>query len=172
MAGPDRIKKRVEVAAPVSHVWRAITDYREFSAWFGITLAGPFEVGATVRGAFDERLNADDVMEFQENLGLTPSPVIIPEGLTEFCTIVAIDPERYFSFRWIPFGIDAGVDQATEPTTLVEFELESLDQGTQLTIIESGFDDVPAHRRERAFMMNHAGWTGQAENLARHAEGR
>ncbi|BAH40346.1 MAG TPA: vanillate O-demethylase oxidoreductase VanB [Gemmatimonas aurantiaca] len=171
MAGPDRIKKRVLIAAPVRRVWRAITDHQEFGAWFGVQLDGPFVVGQPVTGRFDERLNADGVMEFQESMGLTPSPVTIPDGPTVFCTVDAITPEQRFAFRWIPFGIDASVDPATEPTTLVEFLLEAEGDGTQLTIIESGFDDVPAHRRERAFMMNHAGWTGQAENLAQHVAG-
>jgi uncharacterized protein YndB with AHSA1/START domain len=170
MAGLDRIKKRVQLAASVSRVWRAITDYREFSAWFGVHLTGPFVVGQPVTGTFDERLSTDGVMEFQESMGLTPSPVTIPDGPTVFCTVVAMEPEHRFAFRWIPFGIDASVDPASEPTTLVEFLLEPDGEGTQLTIIESGFDDVPAHRRERAFMMNHAGWAGQAENLARHVE--
>jgi hypothetical protein len=31
----DRIEKRIELKAPVSRVWRALTDYREFGEWFG-----------------------------------------------------------------------------------------------------------------------------------------
>jgi len=44
-------------------------------------------------------------------------------------------------------------------------------EGTRLTITESGFERVPAHRRERAFMMNDGGWTAQADNIRRHVEG-
>ncbi|WP_337171303.1 SRPBCC family protein [Gemmatimonas aurantiaca] len=170
MSNANRIEKRVTLNAPVSRVWRALTDTREFGEWFGIRLTGAFVVGQTVSGTFDERLSADAVLEFQESLGLTPSPVDIPEAPTVFCTVQAIEPEHYFSFRWVPFGIDAGVDPATEPTTLVEFTLEPVVGGTQLTIVESGFDQVPAHRRERAFRMNEAGWSGQAENVKRYVE--
>ena len=49
--------------------------------------------------------------------------------------------------------------------------LEPIQEGTRLTIVESGFDRLPAHRRERAFRMNEGGWTGQAENLRKHVEG-
>lgn len=62
-------------------------------------------------------------------------------------------------------------DPANEPTTLVEFRLEAAPEGTRLTIVESGFARVPAHRRERAFRMNEGGWSAQAENLRKHVEG-
>ena len=46
----DRIEKRIELKAPVSRVWRALTDYREFGEWFRVKLAGPFVVGQTSSG--------------------------------------------------------------------------------------------------------------------------
>jgi hypothetical protein len=39
-----------------------------------------------------------------------------------------------------------------------------------LKIIESGFDKVPAHRREEAFRMNDGGWTQQVQNIKAHVE--
>jgi uncharacterized protein YndB with AHSA1/START domain len=97
--------------------------------------------------------------------------VKLPDKNTVFCTVERIEPEHYFSFRWIPYGIDAEADPQNEPTTLVEFRLEKVAEGTLLTIIESGFDRVPAHRRERAFRMNEGGWAAQAENLKKYVEG-
>src|ERR1700760_2086635 len=46
----NRIEKRIELKAPVSRVWRALTDYREFGAWFRIKLDGPFVPGQISRG--------------------------------------------------------------------------------------------------------------------------
>ena len=46
----DRIEKRLELKAPVSRVWRALTDYREFGDWFGVKLDGPFVAGRISRG--------------------------------------------------------------------------------------------------------------------------
>ena len=37
----NRIEKRVELKAPVSRVWRALTDYREFGEWFRVRLESP-----------------------------------------------------------------------------------------------------------------------------------
>ena len=79
-----------------------------------------------------------------------------------------IQPERLFSYRWHPYAVDATVDYSAEPTTLVEFHLEEAEGGTLLTIVESGFDRLPASRRSEAFRMNDAGWTGQAKNIERY----
>ena len=79
--------------------------------------------------------------------------------------IETMEPERFFSFRWHPYAVEPGVDYSAEPTTLVSFTLEDAPGGTKLTIVESGFDAIPASRRAKAFSMNDKGWTGQAENI-------
>jgi hypothetical protein len=40
--------------------------------------------------------------------------------------------------------------------------------GTQLTIVESGFERIPLARRADAFRMNDDGWAAQLENIERH----
>ena len=46
----DRIEKRIELKAPVSRVWKALTDYRQFGEWFRVKLEGPFVAGQVSRG--------------------------------------------------------------------------------------------------------------------------
>jgi uncharacterized protein YndB with AHSA1/START domain len=171
MSTTDKIEKRVTLRAPVARVWKAIADTREFGAWFGVKLEGEFSPGKSMRGTFGERFDEAGIIEYQKRLGLTPSKVKFPEPNAVFCTVVSMEPERYFAFRWIPYGIDAEADHQKEPTTLVEFRLEKSAEGTELTIVESGFDQVPAHRRERAFRMNEGGWAAQAKNLTKHVDG-
>jgi uncharacterized protein YndB with AHSA1/START domain len=171
MLTADRIEKQVMLRAPISRVWRAIADAREFGRWFGIELSGEFAAGTTLTGTFVEEINEVAILEYQQKLGLPPSKVRLPEKNLVFCTVERVEPPRYLSFRWIPYGIDAEVDPRNEPTTLVEFRLEEAPEGTLLTIAESGFDRVPAHRRERAFRMNQAGWAGQAANISKHVDG-
>lgn len=79
--------------------------------------------------------------------------------------IEAMEPDRYFAFRWHPYAIQPDVDYSAEPTTLVTFTLEDVHDGTQLTIVESGFDAIPESRRQAAFTSNSKGWAGQAENI-------
>jgi uncharacterized protein YndB with AHSA1/START domain len=111
------------------------------------------------------------IVDYQKRLGLTPSKVKLPEGNTVFCAVERIEPERYFSFRWIPYGIDAEADPENEPTTLVELRLEEVAEGTQLTIVESGFDRIPLARRAEAYRKNDGGWTAQAQRIAKHVAG-
>lgn len=175
----DRIEKVSLLKAPQSRVWRALTDAEEFSQWFGIRLEGPFVVGAGVRAVFPD---GDEIPEDMRRaiqseemrLGLPHAPVKMPAKEALFCWVEKIEPERYFAFRWVPYGIDASIgDAATEPTTLVEFFLEAKGADeTLLKIVESGFDKVPAHRRHRAFKMNEGGWARQSENLKNHVEGK
>ena len=140
----DRIEKQIILDAPSSRVWRALTDVSQFNAWFGVSLEAPFEPGAEVSGKINIRSY---------------------DHVTMRIWIKKMDPERFFSFRWHPYAVEPGVDYAAEPTTLVSFTLEEVPEGTKLTIIESGFDAIPASRRAKAFGMNDKGWTGQAENI-------
>ena len=171
MASTDMIEKRVTLRAPISRVWRAIADAQELGRWFGFKLEGAFAPGQTIRGTFEGELDEAAIADYQRSRGVQPSKVKRPEASMVFCTVERIEPERYFSFRWIPYGIDAEADPQNEPTTLVEFRLAEVAEGTLLTITESGFDRVPAHRRERAFRMNEGGWSAQAENVKKYVEG-
>jgi uncharacterized protein YndB with AHSA1/START domain len=143
----DRIEKRIELKAPVARVWRALTDHREFGQWFKVNLAGPFIPGEVSRGKITH-----------------PGY----EHVEWHATVKEMQPERLFSFTWHPYAIEPGVDYSKEPPTLVEFRLESIPTGTLLTVTESGFDRVPAHRRDEAFRMNERGWAGQVKNIERH----
>jgi uncharacterized protein YndB with AHSA1/START domain len=82
--------------------------------------------------------------------------------------IERIQPESYFAYRWHPYAVDPAIDYDAEPTTLVEFHLEDTDGGTLLTIVESGFDQIPLARRAEAFRRNDGGWTQQVRNIERH----
>jgi uncharacterized protein YndB with AHSA1/START domain len=143
----DRIEKRIELKAPVSRVWRALTDHREFGAWFRVALEGPFVAGQQVRGRIT-----------------WPGA----EHLTMTVAVQRMEPERLFSFTWHPYAIDPAVDYSSEPETLVEFTLEAIPGGTLLTVVESGFAALPAHRRDEAFRMNDQGWSIQVQNISQH----
>ncbi len=81
-----------------------------------------------------------------------------------------LEPEHYFSFTWHPYAIDANQDYSQETPTLVEFTLTETKAGTRVRVIESGFDKIPAHRRDEAFRMNEGGWAAQIKNIRNHVE--
>src|SRR5215813_3922283 len=136
----DRIERQVVIRAPRSRVWRALTDPKEFGAWFGVRVDGVFAPGARVRG----RITHEGY-----------------EHLTWDITIDRMEPERVFSWRWHPYAVEPGIDYSAERPTLVVFELADVEGGTRLTVVESGFDDVPLARRAQAYRMNSEGWTIQ-----------
>jgi uncharacterized protein YndB with AHSA1/START domain len=144
----DRIEKRMELKAPVSRVWRALTDYRKFGEWFRVKLDGPFVPGQVSRGQITypgyEHVQWEAVVQKMEH-------------------------ERLFSFTWPhPKSLakeDFPLDCAKEPTTLVEFRLEKTTSGTLLVLTESGFDKLPGDRRLEAFRRNDGGWTEQMKNI-------
>ncbi len=167
---PDRIEKQLILRTSVQRVWQALTDIDEFRLWFGVRLDQPFAPGQTVTGTFEHPIDEGALLRYQQSIGIDPRPVRPPSPNMVFCTVERMEAPRYFSFRWIPYGIDADCDPEHEPTTLVEFTLEAVDEGTRLTVTESGFEHVPAHRRERAFRMNDGGWAAQVDNIKRYVE--
>ena len=146
----DRIEKSIELKAPIVRVWRALTDYEAFGKWFRVKLDGPFVVGEVCRGT-------------------TTFPGY--EGLKWQATIVAMEPERLFSFTWSPYAHDERRDDSKAPTTLVEFRLEPTRNGTRLVISESGFNKLPDDPlRIDALRTNTQGWNIQAGHLAAYVE--
>ena len=145
----DKIEKTIEIDAPIDRVWRAISDHKSFGTWFRVELEKPFAVGEEAHGKI-----------------LHPGY----EHLVWRAIIVAIEPPNLFAFTWHPYGIDPKVDYSAETPTRVEMRLEPIASGTRLTVIESGFDKVPAHRREEAFRMNERGWTQQVQNVKAYVE--
>jgi len=144
---PDRIEKRILLRAPKARVWRALADTKEFGTWFGAKLTGEFSPGAKVSG---------------------PITTKGYEHLTLTVTVERMEKERLLAFRWIPDAVDPKADMSNEPTTLVEFHLEESKEGTLLTVVESGFDNVPLARRAKAFESNSQGWAEQLTNIERH----
>ena len=140
-------EKRIELKAPVSRVWRALTDYREFGEWFRVKLDGPFVPGQVSRGH-----------------------ITYPgyEHIKWEAVVQKMEPERLFSFTWHPYAVDPKKDYSVETPTLVEFTLEKTAGGTLLVLRESGFDKIPSDRRGEAYRMNDGGWTAQMKNIENH----
>ncbi|HEY2555017.1 MAG TPA: SRPBCC family protein, partial [Candidatus Cybelea sp.] len=79
-----------------------------------------------------------------------------------------VEPMSLFAFRWHPFAIDPSVDYSSEPTTLVTFTLEPAEDGTLLTVVETGFDSMPLARRADAFEANEEGWDAMVKVVEKY----
>ncbi|MCP2073623.1 UNVERIFIED_ORG: uncharacterized protein YndB with AHSA1/START domain [Pseudomonas lini] len=145
MHSSDRIERKILLKAPRSQVWRALANAEAFGQWFGVALEGKrFVAGERTQGQ------------------------ITYPGYEHLIWDVAVDrvePERVFSFRWHPYAVEPEVDYSQESETRVLFELEDMDGGTLLKVVESGFNNIPEARRLKAFRMDSRGWDEQMSNI-------
>src|SRR5260370_19096532 len=80
----DRIEKTIELKAPVSRVWKALTDHHEFGKWFKVRLEGPFVPGQVSRGQIAH-----------------PGY----QHVTWQAVVQKMQPQRLFSVTWPPYAI-------------------------------------------------------------------
>jgi uncharacterized protein YndB with AHSA1/START domain len=141
---PDKIEKKILLRASRAKVWRILTRIEDFRKWFGVQESeGSFEPGARVRMVPIEEYGGGEYYLFVEQM----------------------EKERLFSWRWHPGALDPKANYATEPTTLVVFQLEDAPGGTLLTITETGFRHISLARRAAVFGENTQGWDIQAKSL-------
>jgi uncharacterized protein YndB with AHSA1/START domain len=155
----DRIERAIVIDAPIARVWRAIADSNEFGQWFGVRFDRAFAPGTHIVGHITPTVADPYVAEMQAKY----------DGARFEMWVERIEPLHTFSFRWHPFAIDPNVDYSSEPMTLVTFTLEA--EGgdkTTLSVTETGFDALPAHRRGDAFEANGAGWELQVQMIQKY----
>ena len=134
------VRRTIQIAAPVEKVWTAVTAPEHISRWFGEAAFDAFEVGA---------------------LGTLSWP---DEGAIPV-RIEAIDEPRMVSYRWS--NDDALGTRPTEiddaHSTVFTFTLEALDDGTALTVVETGFETTsdPAANLED----HRGGWDAELDEL-------
>jgi uncharacterized protein YndB with AHSA1/START domain len=147
----DRVEKTLELRAPRSRVWRAISNTQEFATWFGLgeklDIEGAFEPGGRIMVRWAGRDQAE-----------------------LFCTVETVEPERLLAFRWVPYEIPEGEDPARHPTTRIEMRLADVETGTRLTISESGFAALPPDKQYKRDQ-NGMGWAIQLQSIAQHVLG-
>lgn len=141
---PNQISVSVDLNASSSRVWEALTDSQRFGSWFGVKIETPFQLG-------------------KDAVGKITHPGY--EHVTWRVKVEKIEFERLFAFSWHPYAVDLNHDYSAETPTLCAFRLEKTDGGTRLMITETGFDQIPAARRDEAYRKNHEGWLEQARRI-------
>jgi len=138
------IERTMVLKATRERVWRALTTAQEFSSWFQCKIEGEFAPG--------KRLDM---------VATVPGW----EGVKFWFQIEEMIPPSKFSWRWLPGAV---LDDNDSNTTLVTFTLEEVAGGTQVTVLETGFEGISLAKRAKAFKENTDGWRGQFENLERY----
>ena len=138
MAFPDRIERTVEIAHPPARVWAALTTAEGLSAWFGQQAAIDLRPGGSASMKWDSGHTADMRVERVEEPGV-------------------------FGFTWHIFGLP----EDDPRRTYVEFTLEPVGAGTRLTVIESGFAQLPDDAYRTAYDGNTQGMGERARRARR-----
>lgn len=143
--GTFTVRRTIRIAAPVEKVWTAVTEPEHISKWFGLTVLDGSGAGAQ-------------------------GTITFPEYGSVPLRIEAVDAPHMVSYRW---GNDDALghlpDALDDHSTVFTFTLEAVADGTELTVVETGFDRTsdPASN-----MASHAeGWVSELDKLVALLEG-
>jgi uncharacterized protein YndB with AHSA1/START domain len=137
---PDRIERTIDLAQPPPRVWEALTSAKGLGGWFGDRASVDLRPGGTAYVEWDQ----DD------------------DNLKVALTIVVVEPPARFAWTW---GIQ-GLPGTDPRRTYVEFTLVPSGGGTRLTVVESGFAQVPDELLDTAYHGNVEGWRKELAELA------
>ena len=137
MGFPDRIERTISVAQPPEKVWAAITTAEGLGTWFGQKATVDLRVGGLAQLTWDG-------------------------GYTHELRIERLDPPRVFGWTWAI----SGLPEDDPRRTYVEFTLEPDASGTRLTVVETGFAQLPSDLHSGAYGGNVEGWQKELDELA------
>ena len=144
MAFPARIERTLQLNHPPEKVWAAITTAEGLGTWFG-------DRGAEV----DLRVGGKAKLSWES-------------GDTATITIERVEPPHVFAFTRPIYGLPEGDPRRT----YVEFTLEPRDAGTTLTVVETGFAQLPGEEHKAAFEGNTRGWRSELGEHDTYLEGQ
>jgi uncharacterized protein YndB with AHSA1/START domain len=139
MAFPDRIERTVEISQPPARVWAALTTAEGLAAWFGNQATIDLRPGGAAQMTWTSGDRADMRIE-------------------------RIEEPTVFGFTWHIYGLP----EQDPRRTYVEFTLEPLGAGTRLTVVESGFSQLPDDAHQKAFGGNTDGWANELGELVEY----
>lgn len=137
MAFPDRIERTVQIACPPVQVWAALTTAEGLGSWFGNEATIDLRPGGSARMSW-------------------------ADGPTVEMRIERVQEPTVFGFTWPIFGLP----EEDPRRTYVEFTLEPAGTGTRLTVVESGFAQLPEDAYSKAYDGNADGWGRELAELA------
>src|SRR6516162_30840 len=120
MSFPDRVERTVELAHPPGTVWAALTTAEGLGAWFGDEAVIDLRPGGAARMRW-------------------------AGGKTVEMRVERVEEPTVFGFTWQIYELP----EDDPRRTYVEFTREPAGTGTRLTVIETGFAQLPegAHRK-------------------------
>jgi uncharacterized protein YndB with AHSA1/START domain len=142
MAFPDRIERVMDIAHPPAKVWAALTTAEGLGSWFGNEATIDLRPG----GAAQLRWTG--------------------ENQTANLRVERVEEPTVFGFTWNIYVLP----EDDPRRTYVEFTLEPVGAGTRLTMVETGFAQLPADAHSKAFGGNSQGWVSELGELVEYLD--
>ncbi|MFC4852615.1 SRPBCC domain-containing protein [Actinophytocola glycyrrhizae] len=141
MGFPDRIERVVELKQPREKVWAALTTAEGLGTWFGNQATIDLRPGGAAKMSWDS-------------------------GDTASMRVERVEEPSVFAFTWHIYGLP----EDDPRRTYVEFTLEPLGGGTRLTVVETGFAQLPDDAHHKAFDGNTHGWKSELDELVAYLD--
>jgi uncharacterized protein YndB with AHSA1/START domain len=141
MGFPDRIERTVKLNHPPAAVWAALTTPDGLASWFGQQASIDLRPGGAARMSWD----SGDAVDMR---------------------VERVDEPRVFGYTWQIYGLP----EDDQRRTYVEFTLEPTGNGTRLTVVESGFAQLPEDAHGKAFGGNAEGWARELAELVQYLD--
>jgi uncharacterized protein YndB with AHSA1/START domain len=141
MGFPDRIERTLEVAHPPTTVWAALTTAEGLASWFGNDATIDLRPGGAARMTWDNGYAVDMRVE-------------------------RVEEPRVFGYTWQIYGLPKDDPRRT----YVEFTLEPVGDGTRLTVVETGFAQLPEDSYGEAYDGNTKGWASELGELVSYLD--
>jgi len=141
MGFPDRIERVIEITHPPTKVWAAITTAEGLGTWFGNQATIDLRPGGSGQLKWDN-------------------------GHIAELRVERVEEPRVFGYTWHIFGLPENDPRRT----YVEFTLEPVGAGTRLTVVETGFAQLPEDDFRKAFDGNTQGWTNELAELVNYLD--
>jgi uncharacterized protein YndB with AHSA1/START domain len=136
MGFPDRIERTVELAHPPRKVWAALTTAEGLGAWFGNQATIDLRPGGSARMRWTD-------------------------GSTVDMRVERVEEPTVFGFTWQIHELP----EDDPRRTYVEFTLEAAGAGTRLTVVETGFAQLPDDAYRTAYDSHTQGWKSELGEL-------
>lgn len=140
------VEQEIVIDAPVEVVWRTLTEPEQVARWFAD------EVDLRATPGYDGSLTFTH--RGTESQAIEPDTA---RARTVRVSVRSVEPARCFSYRWQhPPGAPARAGNSL----LVTFTLTPEGDGTRLSVVETGLEDMGWTRQERdSYLAGHAhGW--------------
>lgn len=141
MGFPDRIARTVQLAHPPAAVWAALTTAEGLASWFGDEAVIDLRPGGSARMAW-------------------------ASGDTAEMRVERVEEPAVFAYTWRIHGLPTDDPRRT----YVEFTLEPVEGGTRLTVVETGFAQLPDDAHRAAFDGNVRGWESELGELGAYLD--